>query len=331
MKATTPITAELTLRPSEFDPSRYARGAKYSVLLDVGHGAAEVALPVKLICGARSGKTLVVTAALHGDEFEGVRAVLDIFAELDAADMSGTLITVPVANPPAFWKGTRTSPLDDGNLARLFPGKPDGTPTEVIAFHLGESIIARADFFLDLHSGGVKLIMPSMVGYDANDTASRDAAMTFGAPVAWAHRTIPPGRTISFAASRGIPWLYTEARGAGRIDARDLQMFTSGIRNLLRHLKILPGAVLASPPARLLQGDGNIDSSIVATRPGFLIPAVELLEDVKASQELGRTVDALGQVVEVIRAPRDGTVAMIHVFPVVQPGEALFLVTGLLE
>jgi len=122
-----------------------------------------------------------------------------------------------------------------------------GSPTQVLAFHLGHSIIARADFYLDLHSAGVKLLMPSMVGYDATDPRSREAAVIFGAPVVWGHPAIPPGRTISFAASRGIPWLYTEARGAGRIDAEDLAMFKRGVLNLLRYLHMLPGRVT---PAR---------------------------------------------------------------------------------
>ncbi len=152
--------------------------------------------------------------------------------------------------------------------------------------------------------------------------------MVFGAPVVWAHPSIQPGRTISFAASHGIPWLYTEANGAGRIDPQDLAMFKRGVMNVLKHLGMLPGKVDAHPPRRMLYGDGNIDASLSATRAGFLIPAVELLEDVRAAQELGRTVDLHGELVENFHAPRDGVIGMIRVFPVVRPGDALFLVTG---
>jgi predicted deacylase len=324
---TVPVVAETRIRAGEFNPSRYARGKKHSPVLDL-RPAADIELLVLLAKGTNEGKTFVVTAGVHGDEFEGVRAILEVFAEIDTAKMSGNMLAVPVANPPAFWNGTRTSPLDQGNLARTFPGREQGSATEVIAFHLAHSIIAHADFYLDLHSAGVKLLMPSMAGYDAKDPRSRDAAVAFGAPVIWGHPAISPGRTISFASSRGIPWLYTEARGAGRIDDEDLRMFKDGVMNLLRHLNILPGAVAAKAPVHSLYGDGDLDASITAARRGFLVPTAQLLQEVKQGQELGRTLDARGQLVEVFKSPRDGVVGMIHVFPVVDAGDSVFLVTG---
>jgi len=331
MEPRMPFTVERSIRTCEFDPAHYARGQKHSVVIDLGPEACGVTLPVLLVRGKEEGKTLVVTAAVHGDEFEGVRAILEVYGELDPATLSGTIIAVPAANPPAFWNGTRTSPLDNGNLARAFPGVEQGSPTQVLAFHLGHSIIARADFYLDLHSAGVKLLMPSMVGYDATDPRSREAAVIFGAPVVWGHPAIPPGRTISFAASRGIPWLYTEARGAGRIDAEDLAMFKRGVLNLLRYLRMLPGRVTPAMVERVLYGCGDIDLSVSATRTGFLVPSVTLLDDVKAGQELGRTFDLQGQLVESFPSPSDGVVGMIHIFPVVEPGDAVFLVTGSMQ
>src|SRR6185312_8201888 len=185
-----------------------------------------------------------------------------------------------------------------------------------------------ADFFLDLHSGGVQFIMPTMVGYDSNQSASCGAAFAFGAPVVWAHPTIAPGRTISFAASRGIPWLYTEARGAGRIHPEDLRVFRRGVSNLLRHLCMLPGTPESSPPAVHLYGDGDVDGSLSATCGGFFVPAVELLDAVRPGEELGRSMDLCGQTVETFRSPRDGVVGMMRAFPVVHPGDPVFLITG---
>ncbi|MGH9522700.1 MAG: succinylglutamate desuccinylase/aspartoacylase family protein [Terriglobales bacterium] len=321
---------ELTngISPREFDPTALLRGAKHAVTLDLAPDAPGIAIPVHVVNGARPGRMLVVTAGVHGDEYEGVRTVLDTTATLVPAELSGTVIAVPVANPPAFWNGTRTSPLDGGNLARAFPGDPQGKITEIIAHHLAHSIIARADFFLDLHSAGVQFLMPTMVGYDSNHSASRAAALAFGAPVVWAHSTMAPGRTVSFAASRGIPWLYTEARGAGRIHPDDLRVFRRGVSNLLRHLGMLPGTPECSPPAIQLCGDGDLDASLSASRAGFFIPAVELLAAVRAGQELGRSIDLYGQTVETFCSPRDGVVAMMRAFPVLHPGDAVFFITG---
>lgn len=314
---------------ASFHPSRYAPGGKHSLVLVLGAEAPEIALPVLLVRGSAAGKTLVVTAGVHGDEFEGVRAILDLYADLDPIGLAGTMIAVPVANPPAFWNGSRTNPIDNANLARTFPGDRHGSSSQIIAFHLGQSIIAHADFYLDLHSAGVKLLMPSMVGYDANDPRSYDAALAFGAPVMWGHPTMKPGRTLSFAGSRGIPWLYTEARGAGRIDPEDLHIFKSGILNLMRHLRMLAGPATPRPVRHRLFGDGDIDSSISAKQPGFLVPSVELLEHVNAGKELGHTVDLHGRLVESFQSPRDGVVALIHVFPMLKPGESVFLITEL--
>lgn len=320
--------AETKVQAKGFNASQYVRGKKHSLLLDLGPYAPGAELPVLLVRGKKEGKTLVVTGGVHGDEFEGVRAILEVWAELDPSKMTGDLLAVPVANSLAFWEGTRTTPSDGGNLARAFPGHAHGNPTEVIAFHLANSIIAQGDFYLDLHSAGVKLLMPSMVGYDAGDPRSHEAALAFGAPVIWGHPKISPGRTISFAAERGIPWLYTEAAGAGRIDLADLAMFKRGIRNLLCHLQIEPEKVETQQPSHSLYGDGDIDASINASQPGFLVPSVQLLDAVSAGHELGRTLDLHGQPVEVFHSPRDGVVGMIHIFPVVQPGDSVFLITG---
>jgi N2-acetyl-L-2,4-diaminobutanoate deacetylase len=297
--------------------------------LDLEPTVEGVNIPVLLARGRLPGKTFVALAGVHGDEFEGVRALLDVFAGLDVGRMSGDFLAVPVANPPAFWNGTRTSPLDGENLARVFPGSLSEGPTPVIAFWLANSVIARADLFVDLHSGGVRLQMPTMVGYDAEDPRSHAAALAFGAPVLWAHAGVSPGRTISFAKARGIPWLYTEARGAGRIDPSDLRILCDGILNLLRHLSILPSpAPVAAAPLHLT-GEGDIEKSLCAHGRGFLISEVKLLQQVTTGERLGRLVNLHGMTTEVFRAPRDGVVALIHQFPVVEAGEGTYLVTGL--
>jgi uncharacterized protein len=322
------MTDSASTLPS-FDPAKFQRGQKYSFDLPLDPWVSVGKLPVLLVRGRRPGQTLVATAGVHGDEYEGVRAIFDSYLSLDPNEMSGDFLAVPVANPPAFWNGTRTSPLDQENLARAFPGSLNKGPTPAIAHVLANSIISFASFFIDLHSAGSRLLMPSMVGYDAADPRSLTAAKVFGAPVIWGHPETAPGRTISFAKEAGIPWLYTEARGAGRIHPDDLRMFEAGLQNLLRHLHILPGE---PKPAKLeihLLGSGDIDTSLVAAQPGFLIPAVELLQHVRAGETLGRTVDLHAETVESFTAPRDGIVALIRQWPVVQPGDGMFLVTGL--
>lgn len=316
------------MNPREFDPRQLDRGRKHSLDLEFAAAGTALRLPVLLVRGERPGPVFAVSAGVHGDEYEGIQTIFEVVEALDPAAMSGDLLAVPVANEPAFWHGTRTSPLDDGNLARVFPGNPNGSPTEAIAWHFDQSILAHADLYLDLHSAGVRCLMPSLIGYDASDERSRIAAEAFGASVIWAHPTVAPGRTISAARARGIPALYTEARGAGRVHPADLRLYRRGVFNLLRHLGILAGEPETVPCQWRLHGDGNIDDSVLATRPGFLISDVELLQTVAEGQTMGRLLDLHGRTLDIFRAPRAGVVALIHACPKVEPGEPLFLVTG---
>lgn len=289
--------------------------------------AGGIELPLLTATGAHPGPTLLVSAGVHGDEYEGIQAIFDVFESLDTAILSGTLIAVTVTNPPAFWAGTRTSPLDNANLARVFPGNPNGSPTEKIAWHFDQQLLAKADFYLDLHSAGVKWLMPTLIGYHAGDAGAQAAAEAFGAPVIWRHPEIAPGRTVSAAIARGIPTLYAEARGAGRIHRDDLNIYTRGIRRLMQHLNMLPGAPEPLPPALLLNGSGNIDSGIVATSPGFLSPCVEILDTVERGQPLGKLLDLHGRTLEHFNSPCAGRVVLIHACPLVAPAEPLFLIT----
>ena len=276
--------------------------------------------------GAHPGKTLVTTAAVHGDEYEGTRAIFEVFDELDPASMSGDWLAVPAANPAAFWNGTRLNPADSGNLARAFPGRADGSSTGQIAWHLGHDIIALADLYLDLHSGGVGWSMPSMAGYDASDARSLAAARAFGAEIVWGHPEIPPGRTVSFAKSRGIPFVYTEARGGGRIHADDLRMMKRGIRNLLCHLGILPGPPEISTLRLHLFGEGNIHHGINSPGRGFFIADVKLLDEVRAGDRLGRLLDLHGLVIAEFHAPSSGIAGLVREFPTVEKDDPLFLI-----
>ena len=304
------------------------RGQKHRLALTVGTAPDLVELPVIVVRGARAGKTLVVTAGVHGDEYEGVRTIFDIVDELDPAVMSGDLLCVPVVNPPAFWAGTRSSPVDGKNLARVFPGAPDGTISEQIAFCLGREVIAKADLYLDLHSAGVKIEMPTLIGYDLEDPRGREAALAFGAPILWGSPYDAPGRTVSLAKSLNIPALYAEARGAGRIDPEDLALYRRGVRNLMRYLGILDGAPEVPPIEWDLAGGGDLDGSISGSSRGFLIPKIRLLDRVRRGDELGAIVDLHGCVLETLVADRDGIVVLIHAFPVVGPVEPLFFITG---
>jgi predicted deacylase len=174
-------------------------------------------------------------------------------------------------------------------------------------------------------------MMPTLVGYNANDPRSREAALAFGTPVIWGHPIIAPGRTVSFATDQNIPWLYTEARGGGRVDPTDLSLFREGVYNMFRYLEILPRRPSNTTEVKWhLFGDGNTDEGLTASHRGFCIPTVETMQDVRQGEELGRICNLLGETLQTFRAPCDGIVVMVRKYPIVEPGEPLFLITGLM-
>jgi predicted deacylase len=317
------------MRLRSFGQENFERGRRHRFWLEVGGPEKAEDLPVILLRGESQGKTLVVTAGVHGDEYEGVRALFELMEILDPEAMAGDLLCVPVCNPPAFYAGTRTSPIDGKNLARVFPGSPNGSLTERIAFCLDQQVISKADLYLDLHSAGVKLVMPTLIGYDSNDPRGRAAALAFGAPILWGSPYDSPGRTTYSAGVRNIPALYAEAFGGGRIRPEDLSLYRRGVLNLLRYLAILPGRPELEQVDWDLDGQGNVDESLTCQKRGFLVPKINLLDKVERGADLGVVMDLIGNPLETIRANRAGFVVLIHAFPVVKPGDPLFLITGI--
>ena len=145
-----------------------------------------VMIPVTVIKRG-DGPTALLTGGNHGDEYEGPIALSKLASTLKAGDVNGRVIIVPFMNYPAFRAGTRTSPIDAGNLNRSFPGKPDGTVTEKIADYFQRHLLPLADYVLDIHAGGRTLdFLPFAAIHVLNDATQQarcEAAMrAFGAP-----------------------------------------------------------------------------------------------------------------------------------------------------
>ena len=316
-----------------FDPESVPRGSKRVDYLDVTTltGGDTLRLAVIVARGARPGPTIAVLGGVHGDEYEGPHAVRGVFDSIDPSDMSGAFIGVPQTNVPAFAAGTRTSPIDGINLARIFPGSKSGTPTERIAHYVAKRIIGGADFLIDLHSSGTRSSMPTLVGYDAREgevgPKSREAAFTFGAPVVWGHPEVSPGRSVSYAAERGIPWLYTESPGGGWLHPDTAALYARGVANVMKHLGILPGAIEKEEPTHHLHGSGDVDESLSTNAAGYLVSEVKILDRVHKGHLLGRVFGLAGELADEVRADSDGVVVYMRMTPSVMAGDPVYLVT----
>ena len=319
--------------PGPFDLNQVAAGTKAIVELDVAPLLAGpiLQLPLLIARGARPGKTIVVLAGVHGDEYEGMWAAREVFKSLDPASMSGNYVSVPVCNPPAFAARQRESPLDGQNLARVFPGDPNGTTSERTAAVLIEQVLPLADFLIDLHSSSSYGGMPLLVGFPEmggeQERIACDAAQRFGVPTIWGHPSMTVGRSLSEPHKWGVPWLYTECPAGSWLEYDFARVYADGVRNVMMYLGILPGEAPVIPNLRRLKGEGDTDAAMTTPVSGYLRSEVHLLEDVKKGQLLGVVEDLAGRTLHELRAPSDGTVIMQHRSPPVTAGTTAYLLT----
>ena len=293
-------------------------------------GGSPINLTLLVIKGKKKGPVLVVSGGVHGDEYEGPLTIMNLYKELQIEDIYGTFIGLVVANVPAFESGTRCSPIDGLNLARIFPGNINGSITEKIAFWMGESLIKQADYYIDLHSSGSDMEMPQMCGYVIRDKTnkaffSKKMAEVFNAKVTWAHGDSGEGRTLSFARDRDIPSIYTECPASRNVALEDTVAYLRGVKNVMKLTNMIKGEYEGQPSKIYLKGDGNTDKSIKATTSGFFIPNVQILEYVKKNTVLGKIMDLTGEVIVEIKSPVDGIIGLRRLLPTVNSGDNIFL------
>ena len=318
---------------TNFELSSIPSGFKgiFNLLIKSNDGA-ELNIPMFVIKGTKPGKTIAVLGGVHGDEYDGPQAIRDLYHNLDPKQLTGSFLGVPHSNIPAFEAGTRVSPLDGLNLARIFPGNVNGSITEKIAHSLGVNVIRHANFFIDLHSSGSYMSMPLLIGYHFGSNQlgqqSKRAAFNFGTDVVWGHSDVSKGRTISYAHNLGIPWLYTECPGGGWLDLYHVQKYVSGVKNVMRMLGIVSFRPNKFTPKHYLIGSGDVDKSITTTKTGYLLSYVDLLQNVKKGQPLAKVINISGTEIETIKANSAGVVICMRKTPSVKPDTLAFLITG---
>lgn len=207
------------------------------------------------------GPCALLTGANHGDEYEGPLVLVELATSLKAEDVSGTVIIIPFMNHPAFMAGTRVSPIDDINMNRAFPGRPDGTVTQKIADYFQRTLLPLADFVLDFHSGGRTLDFIPFAASHALDNAEQQARClaardAFNAPFSIEMREIDAlGMYDDAVESQGKTFVTTELGGGGTATPYTTEIARKGVQNLLIHAGILQGQLTIGPTRMLSQND----------------------------------------------------------------------------
>lgn len=283
--------------------------------------------PVEMIviCGSRPGKTLVVTAGVHGCEYVGIETLNRLKRELEPAALSGRVILLPLVNPEGFYQGSKqTIPADGKNLNRMFPGKPDGTFSSQLARVLEETLYPEADFLMDLHGGDVNEALTPLVFFPASVPESLSAAASAAAEslsVPYRVASTSQNGLYSWAAQCGIPALLVERGERGLWSEKEVAACRENVYELMRHLGILNAA-----SGSISFQQAEIRSAVYEEAPadGFWYPAVSAAgQKLKQGALLGTLKDSYGNEIARYTAPFDGVVLYYTLSLGVKSGDPL--------
>jgi N2-acetyl-L-2,4-diaminobutanoate deacetylase len=290
-------------------------------------------IPISVIKNG-AGPTALFSGANHGDEYEGPVALLDLARLLDPSEIKGRVIILPFMNYPAFLAGRRLSPVDGGNMNRLFPGRPDGSLTEKIADYIHRTLLPMADLVLDIHSGGRTLeFLPFAAAHVLTDKAqearcfaARDA---FGAPYSVSMLEIDAvGMYDTAAEALGKVFVTTELGGGGSASARTVAIAKRGVRNLLKHLGVFAGRIEKARSTCLEMTDQDCFS--FSEGAGLVEFCADLGDKVRKGEMLLRVhpTERTGLAPAEYRARRDGLLAGRHFPGLCTAGDCLAVVAS---
>ncbi len=298
------------------------------------HDSAWGSILIPILCVKHgTGPTILLTGGNHGDEYEGPVALMKLARSLEPGAIMGRVIVVPALNLPAVLANRRTSPIDDGNLNRLFPGDPRGTPTQRIAHYVQTELLPRADVVVDLHSGGSSLdFVPAVVMHalpDADMHARTLAALqAFGAPIGLVLEELDAqGMMDSAAEDMGKLFLSTELGGGATLTPERVAIAERGVANLLAHFGLIAWPLDQPPRPTRVMSVPDTHWYVLSRADGVFEPLVDLGAAVTAGQAVGQVhdpTDPLGQPV-IHHAERSGTVVAKRAMARCALGDSLFV------
>jgi uncharacterized protein len=308
-----------------------ARGEKAYGAIEVPAGSdAALTIPVFVANGAKPGPVLALVSGLHGTEYASIIALERVISRIDPAQLSGTVIVVPLVNVNSFeQKVPHVNPVDRKSMNRFYPGKIDGTQTERASFLITKEIVDRCDHLIDLHGGDLdENLRPysywPLTRNAEQDKVSREMALAFGID----HIIISADRPKDPAASRyldntantrGKPSIAVEAGYAGTTDTDDVELLANGCFNVMRYFHMLPGTAAPVQNPVWLE---NVQS-VTSDANGIFYPLVKRGTYVAKGTKIGYLTDYLGRNTAEFTAPVAGVVTFIRAVPSMTKGETV--------
>ena len=308
-----------------------AVGQKATGFLEVPAGSdAATSIPVAVIHGAKPGPVLALVSGLHGTEYASIIALEKLLQTLDPAQVSGTVIILPLVNLASFGqKVPHVNPVDGKSMNRYYPGSPNGTQTDRASWVITKQVVERCDYLIDYHGGDLdENLRPYSYwpksGNAKQDAVTRDMTLAFGLDtiIVWSDRPKDPNASRyldNTANTRGKPAIAVEAGYSGTVQPEDVQALVSGTLSVMRYLKMLPGApAMLEHPVWI----GKIDT-VASDQPGIFYPLVQRGTWVAQGMKIGYVTDYFGKVIYEATAPAAGVVLYICAVPSMKKGDTI--------
>jgi predicted deacylase len=277
-----------------------------------------VSTPVLVVNGRSPGPTLCLTAAVHGDELNGIEVVRRVLHNLDPAKLSGTVIGVPIVNLQGFRRGSRYLP-DRRDLNRYFPGNPGGSAASRIAYSFFNEVVVHCDALVDLHTGSFERANLPQLRADLTHPNIRTLTMGFGATVIL-HSSPARGTLRDAATNAGIAAVTLEAGGPSVLELKEVKHGVKGIETLLNTLGMLKKLSLWGDPEPIYYRS----TWVRADRGGILLSDVSLGATIEKGELLGTITDPMNNASSAMIAPYSGRIIGMARNQVVMPGFAAF-------
>jgi uncharacterized protein len=308
-----------------------ARGQKATGTIEVPAGSdAALSIPVAVFHGAKPGPVLALVAGAHGTEYTSIIALEKLIGMLNPAEISGTVIIVPLINIQSFeQKVPHLNPVDKKSMNRWYPGKMDGTQTDRASYLITKQVVEQCDHLIDLHGGDLdESLRPysywTKTGNEKQDQFSREMVLAFGLDhiIISADRPKDPQASRfleNTASTRGKPSITAEAGHAGTVETDDLNALINGCLNVMRYLKMLPGA------AAMVEHPVWIEKvvTLASDQTGIFYPLVKRGTYVEQGMKVGYVTDYLGNVIFEARAPVAGVVLYVCALPSMTKGATI--------
>lgn len=310
-------------KPITIGTTQILPGERKTIDLEIGKLYTHTVLnmPIQVIHGKRHGPVLFVSAAIHGDELNGVEIIRRLLKVKSVDRIRGTLIVVPIVNLFGFINQSRYLP-DRRDLNRSFPGSSEGSLAARMAHLFLTEIIERCTHGIDLHTGAINRTNLPQIRADLKNPETLAMAQAFGSPIIM-DSPLRKGSLRAAAVKMEIPVLLYEAGEALRFDEASIRGGVNGILNVMRHLKMLPASRRKTErPTPIIAKNSQW---VRAPQSGIFRSLVKDGGRVQKDKTvLGIVSDPFGETEHNVFSPCSGIVIGQMMMPLVNEGEALF-------